>query len=441
MNSYFLLTIIIITGYLIGGIPFGYMIGRFRGVDIFKEGSGNIGATNVGRVLGKKYGILVLLLDFAKGALPVILATNLPVNYYQTINSGEFGVAAGLAAILGHTFSIYLGFRGGKGVATGAGVIFFLLPIIALISLVVWIGFVLAFRYISVGSLASAISLLITRFLITSLPFARPNLVTTIFCLAVAGLVFVRHRGNIKRLFQGTENRLQGTQTMLKLTKAIHVLSMGLWFGTIIFFSFVVGLTMFNTMQDITHSTKSYPWFQVPSTFASATDPIDGPYEYGVRIAGTLISPMFLWYFLIQGFCGFLALASCWSWQSQFPHQKIHRWRFTILALAFATVVLGWPIERTVHDLRAVRHEKMDQYFAAGQSSKEELQKEALEAKADFGRWHGYSLLLNFATIALVTVGMGMAGFLPNSRDEQGKEDTEVVIRAPKQSEHIEKAE
>src|SRR5947209_17269108 len=109
-----------LAAYLVGGIPFGYLIARSRGIDIFKQGSGNIGATNVGRVLGRKFGILAFALDFAKGALPVAAARALAPHMTINLRGEELGVLAGLAAVLGHLFPAYLRFRGGKGVATAA---------------------------------------------------------------------------------------------------------------------------------------------------------------------------------------------------------------------------------------------------------------------------------------------------------------------------------
>src|SRR5438046_7183154 len=110
----------VLFSYLIGAVPFGYAVARWRGVDILRRGSGNIGATNVGRVLGRRFGLLVFLLDFAKGAVPVATATLLAARQDPSapIYPEIYGVAAGLAALLGHMFSPYLGFRGGKGVAT-----------------------------------------------------------------------------------------------------------------------------------------------------------------------------------------------------------------------------------------------------------------------------------------------------------------------------------
>ena len=119
--------------YFIGAIPFGYLIARAKGVDLFQVGSGNIGATNVGRVLGRKYGILVFVLDFLKGAGPVglvpVIVRCLPMEYREQGQSIDLlRVATALAAFFGHLFPIYLRFRGGKGVATGAGTVFVLVP-------------------------------------------------------------------------------------------------------------------------------------------------------------------------------------------------------------------------------------------------------------------------------------------------------------------------
>src|SRR3954466_10974522 len=122
MNTVVLLLLTALVSYLIGSIPFGYLIARMRGVDIFGAGGGNIGATNVGRVLGRKFGLLVFALDFLKGAVPTLAAR------LWEGRAGELSVAVGLAAVLGHMFPVYLRLRGGKGVATGFGVVAVLLP-------------------------------------------------------------------------------------------------------------------------------------------------------------------------------------------------------------------------------------------------------------------------------------------------------------------------
>src|SRR5439155_15374616 len=168
-------------GYLIGAIPFGYLVARSRGVDIFQHGSGNIGATNVGRILGRRFGILVFLLDFAKGAVPAGLG--LAVAHWLGIEPpAVVGVAGGLAAFLGHLFPIYLGFRGGKGVATGAGVVVVLLPVPAAAAVLTWILFIAAFRYVSLASLAAALVLCLVQLSQSSAPFEMPALILTVFC-------------------------------------------------------------------------------------------------------------------------------------------------------------------------------------------------------------------------------------------------------------------
>src|SRR3989442_6770935 len=127
-----LLLVIAVGAYLVGAIPFGYLVARAKGVNIFEAGSGNIGATNIGRILGKPFGILVFILDFGKGAGPVLAAGWLRDSLLagdHAVPPEAFAVTAGLAAFLGHLFPIYLGFHGGKGVATGAGIVTVLVPL------------------------------------------------------------------------------------------------------------------------------------------------------------------------------------------------------------------------------------------------------------------------------------------------------------------------
>lgn len=203
-----LLSLVLGGAYLLGAIPFGYLIGRARGVNVLQAGSGNIGATNVGRVLGWRWGILVFVLDFLKGAVPVLLARLLPPPTDSELYPHTLPVVAGIAAFLGHLFPIYLGFRGGKGVATGAGVIAVLVPLLTVIVLATW-GLVLwATRYVSLASLAAAAMLFGLRLVICPAPWHKEHLVVTLFCLVGTLLVFVRHHSNIRRLVMGTEHRL-----------------------------------------------------------------------------------------------------------------------------------------------------------------------------------------------------------------------------------------
>ena len=146
-----------LAAYLVGAIPFGYLVARLNGVDIFRAGSGNIGATNVARVVGRRAGLLVFALDMLKGAVPVALAV--PLSRLLTEDPVTTGrdelvrVLAAVAAFLGHLFPVWLGFRGGKGVATGLGTVLVLVPGPAAVALLVWLAAVSAKHFVSFGSI------------------------------------------------------------------------------------------------------------------------------------------------------------------------------------------------------------------------------------------------------------------------------------------------
>jgi acyl-phosphate glycerol 3-phosphate acyltransferase len=203
-----LLALTALLAYLIGSIPFGYLVGRWHGIDVRQHGSQNIGATNVGRVLGRRWGMFVFVLDFAKGALPVYVAGLLPEPADGDLLPNTVRVTAALCAFLGHLFPVYLGFRGGKGVATGAGAVVVLVPLEALLVLLAWVVVLAATRFVSLASLTAAALLVVLRLLLAAHPWDRDHLVITLFCLFGATLVFVRHHSNIRRLWLGTESRL-----------------------------------------------------------------------------------------------------------------------------------------------------------------------------------------------------------------------------------------
>lgn len=186
----------LILSYLIGSIPTGLWLGqRFRGVDIRKEGSGNIGATNTLRVLGKPFGAVALAVDVLKGWVAVVL--------FAKLNSWDFlPIFCGLAAILGHTFSIFVRFKGGKGVATSAGVFLGLAPNPMLIAAAVFLIVVGITRMVSLGSISAAITAAVTVFFF---PLTAPVRWVTVF---VAALIVVRHHSNIKRILRKEESRL-----------------------------------------------------------------------------------------------------------------------------------------------------------------------------------------------------------------------------------------
>ena len=199
--------------YLFGAIPFGLLIGKARGVDIRQGGSGNIGATNVGRLLGRPMGYVCFVLDVAKGAMPAALAVCWTDN---TVAGQWVQLAAGAAAVLGHMFSIYIGFRGGKGVATSFGVVLGLwhwfgwtVPAVLVLWALIW----LMTHYISLGSIIAAISfplLFILQVVMNDENSLSGTWPMVLFTVMIAALVVFRHRGNIARLLAGTEHRTAG---------------------------------------------------------------------------------------------------------------------------------------------------------------------------------------------------------------------------------------
>jgi acyl phosphate:glycerol-3-phosphate acyltransferase len=189
--------------YLVGSIPTGYLMGLSRGMDIRQHGSGNIGATNVGRVLGRNWGLAAFVCDFIKGFLPLYL-----VRCFFLPEEGDWTVSlllvtCGFAAILGHNFTPWLGFKGGKGIATSAGVLGALVPWVLALALSLWIIAVLLTRTVSIGSLLASVVLPVA-----SAWFYPGEWVYFGFATLAGGLATWRHRSNIQRLLAGTESRI-----------------------------------------------------------------------------------------------------------------------------------------------------------------------------------------------------------------------------------------
>lgn len=191
----------LLAGYLIGSLPFGYWVARARGVDILKEGSGNPGATNVKRVVGPAAGNVVFILDFLKGVLAVSWVRVLPTAAEDAwIVLSILGL---VGAILGHSFSLFLRFRGGKGVATTVGGMVTLMPIATLIAILVWLLIFFLTRYVSLASIGLAVALPIARLLSGGLDLLFG------FAALLSLFVIFRHRGNIRRLLAGREHRFE----------------------------------------------------------------------------------------------------------------------------------------------------------------------------------------------------------------------------------------
>jgi len=424
----------LVAAYLIGAIPFGWLIARSRGVDLFHVGSGNIGATNVGRVLGRRWGFLVFGLDFAKGALPIAASQILPTEAHESLGlPNALRVGIGLCAFLGHMFPIYLRFRGGKGVATGAGVVFVLVPGPATLAILVFAATACTFRMISLGSIAAAGMLCGSRLLSVADPFDRNHIVVTAFCLAGTLLLLVKHRANIARLMNGTENRLEDTPMLGTIARAIHVLALGTWFGAMVMFNFIVAPTQFfEAFPAVVESAPSDRTAYLPIT-AGANE--EQKKQLATALAGSAVGTVFPKFFRLQATCAVLALITALGWwrcngqtwsghsvtgrvriregerQSEAasesghgatgPHRtgRVHRWRVIVLVIALATIAIGWPISSKVSALRVERFHP-DASIADA-------------AKASFSEMHMISLWLSMLSALLVGIGLAMAAKMP----------------------------
>ena len=197
--------------YLLGGVPFGLLLGRLKGLDIRQHGSGNIGATNVGRVCGRGWGICCFILDGGKGLLAVLVAIGLAPRLQ--LEPDVAGITAAAGTVVGHIFSVYLKFKGGKGVATAAGAMLGLAPWAILIGLAVWLVVLAIWRYVGLASIAAAVALPLAALALNQAgrgPLLSPPVVIVLAMLAT--LTVVRHKSNIRRMLAGTEPKLGQTR-------------------------------------------------------------------------------------------------------------------------------------------------------------------------------------------------------------------------------------
>lgn len=400
MSSSVAAAIPLVLAYLVGALPFGYLVGRVRGVNLFHAGSGNIGATNTARVLGWPWGVLVFAFDFLKGAVPVAAAVPL-ANAIDAGSAYAFGspevlrVGAAALAFLGHLFPIYLGFRGGKGVATGAGTIFVLVPLAATLTVLTWIVMVFVSRIVSLASLAAVTMLLLAHLVSTPDAFASNNLPVTLYLLIGTGFVVVKHRSNIRRLLAGTESRIGDFPMCDTIVRGLHVLALGMWFGGAAFFNFGTALPIFDSFERV---VKDGPSDRTANQTIIAPDAGDQKKDdLAKALAGAAVGPVFPRYFAMQAVCGAIALLTALRWWKM---GCVHHWRVIILALAVAAVAAGWPISEEVSRLRLERFNP-DSGIATA-------------AKAAFGQWHLVSLLLSMVTVCLAGVALALAAKLPN---------------------------
>jgi len=189
----------VLLAYFLGSVPFGVILATlFGGTDVRKSGSGNIGATNVARVAGPLAGTLTLIFDIAKGAGAVLLAEKL------SNGSARWMMIAGIVALVGHCFPVWLKFKGGKGVATAAGVFLVLSPLACLAAVLLFLLVVIFWRYVSVGSVSAAAAMPLLVYFLWA-PRHAPPLALTVGAVAAALLIIYKHRGNLRRLLEGTE--------------------------------------------------------------------------------------------------------------------------------------------------------------------------------------------------------------------------------------------
>ena len=195
-HDHMILTLLVAGAYLLGSIPTGLLLGRLYGIDVRKEGSGNIGATNLYRTVGRKVGVMTLVGDCLKGLLPVLAVklSTLPSDYAAWV---------GLAAFCGHVFSAFLKFKGGKGVATALGVFLALSPLAVAVVLAVFVVMMLVWRYVSLGSITAAAVMPLAVWLLGE------GRVLGIVTMVISVIVILRHIENIKRLVAGTESRFK----------------------------------------------------------------------------------------------------------------------------------------------------------------------------------------------------------------------------------------
>ncbi len=191
--------------YLVGAVPTGLLTGLAKGVDIRKIGSGNIGATNVLRALGKGWGLFTLVIDALKGLVPVLLFPMVAEKITGRVQTSELSLLCGVLAVMGHNWPVYLGFKGGKGVATSTGALVGLAPWCALAGFGVWLFVFLSTRYVSLASISAAVAICVLAWVTTMKDGSVLPLVLTLLAI----ILIWKHRENIGRLLRGNENRIE----------------------------------------------------------------------------------------------------------------------------------------------------------------------------------------------------------------------------------------
>ena len=386
--------------YLIGAIPFAYIVAWSKGVNLYKVGSGNIGASNVGREFGFKYGLLVFVCDFLKGAIPVALIVPICESLSSALpmQANALRALAACLAFLGHLFPIYLGFKGGKGVATGAGVVLVLAPIPMACAFASWLFLMLLTRTISLASIGASVILSVVQLIVSGMALSAWPI--TAFILAGTLLVIVKHRSNIARLWKGTEPPIGELAMRPTLLKSIHLLALGLWFGGAAFFNFGTATSIFASFKEVVANSPSDRTAHLDIVPVGTTEERQG--ELASALAGSAVGPVFPRYFVMQVVCAIVALATAIVWWRTDPGVSQHRQRVLILLLGLLSLAVAWPISNHVSSLRLERF-----------NPNREIAESAVAA---FATWHLVSLALSFVTIFLAGLALCYASRLPGDR-------------------------
>lgn len=405
MEQFGYLPIGLIVSYLIGAIPFGLFLARIKGVDILNQGSGNIGATNVGRVLGARYGLAVFILDALKGAIPAKAG----MLYLDAPFGPEVaGILMGASAIFGHLFPVYLKFKGGKGIATSAGAMGMLVPIPLALALLIWAAFVSSWGFVSLGSLASTIALCSAQAFIALKSGTQGNMYLLVFTFLATILVWIKHFPNIQRLWAGAENRVKDSVLWRSIANILLQLSLGIWLGTVVFFTGVIGPGVFTWFEKLCVTESPPYWLPTPEAFKTIT-PAGFPNpllkEQASRLAGVVVSPAFPIYFSIQVICGISAMIILAGNRRRNPSGTTGRAMLVCIGMGLLLALAGWAWEPKVEKDRIERARLTDQVLLQKEYNND-LAKSALKARKDFTNSHLVSLGLNMASALGMVLGI-----------------------------------
>lgn len=383
--------------YLVGAIPFGLIIGRLKGVDILKEGSGNIGATNVGRLLGRGYGLTVFFLDLLKGGVPAWVGMHF---LHEPLGPEMSGILLGACSFMGHIFPVYLGFKGGKGVATGAGVMAVLIPIPFSFAIATWLAVVSSSRMVSLGSLLSTQVLVVLQGGIALCANTSGAWLLLGFTILSAAFVWVKHLANIRRILQGTENKVQDSLMWHGMGNLIFMLALSVWLGSYFFFTFVLGPGVFQWFESaVLGDTRPY-WLPVPEVFLQPSpEGMPNPLlkEQASRLAGLVVTPLFKIYYPLQIACAFFVLLLLCGRLVAGGSGNASKSAISWFCVGLFLVIANWLLLAPTENARLKRANSTDAYVLAGSENKPNLEKVIADRK-EFGKIHGISLIINLGT-------------------------------------------